>query len=423
VGLILYYPFWRSFQSQAGGVFPNLFGGTRLTHILLMFGPLLFIACAFAVDRARASGLRLVQVIQGAAGVSVGIIAVLMLVAGLVLLLIRVGWPAELQGAALYLDAWLRHEPLPDVGEVPGLWTLVRQRVLVDPELLGPSADTPDLSVIARALLISPVWVILGLVSFLVTVALTLRAEAGKGKPAGGVRDFALLLFATGALLVLSVEFVYIKDHFGTRMNTVFKFYFQAWILWSIGGAYGLAAFIRRSGVGGRVVVAVAIILILAGLLFPVLAIPKRAGEYGGPVTLDGVEHLARERPADYAAIAWLNEHVKGSPVILETPGGSYGYEARVSAHTGLPTVLGWAGHEHQWRGTYDEQARRKEDIETLYTSVDEEQVLTLLDKYDISYVYVGPLERSRYPVEGLAKFAGLMEVVYESGGIVIYKR
>ena len=266
-------------------------------------------------------------------------------------------------------------------------------------------------------------WVILGLVAFLVTVVLILRGGVGGKQPAAGIQDFALLLFATGALLVLSVEFVYIKDQFGTRMNTVFKFYFQAWILWGIGGAYGLATLVCRSGVGGKILSAVAVILVLAGLLFPVLAIPKRADEYGGPVTLDGAAYLASGRPADYAAITWLNEHVEGAPVILEAPGGSYDYEGRVSAHTGLPTVLGWAGHEHQWRGTYDEQARRKEDIETLYTSVDEEQVLTLLDKYDISYVYVGPLERDLYPVEGLAKFAGLMEVAYESGGVVIYKR
>ena len=423
LGLALYYPFWRSFQSQAGGLLPNLFGGTRLTHFLLMFGPLLFIACAFVIDRARTSGLRLGRVAKWTLGVSVGILVVLVLIAGLAVLLIRTGWTAELQGAARYLDAWMRGESLPDIGEVPGLWTLVRQRVIVDPELLGPSASTSDFRIIARALLISPMWVILGLIAFLVTIGLIFRGGAERGRLGTGIQGFVLLLFATGALLVLSVEFVYIKDQFGTRMNTVFKFYFQAWILWGIGGAYALAAFIRRSGVGGKAVSAVAVILILAGLLFPVLAIPKRADEYGGPATLDGADYLSRQRPADYAAITWLNEHVKGAPVILEAPGGSYGYEGRVSAHTGLPTVLGWAGHEHQWRGTYDEQARREEDIETLYTSVDKEQVLTLLDKYDISYVYVGALERDLYPIEGLAKFAGLMEVAYESGGVVIYKR
>ncbi|MFL7794412.1 MAG: DUF2298 domain-containing protein, partial [Anaerolineae bacterium] len=380
LGLLLYYPFWRSFQSQAGGVLPNIFGGTRLTQFLLMFGPLFFIVCAFVVERARVSGLRLSQVVKWTLGVSVGIVVVAVLIAGLVVLLVRTGWFAELQGTARYIDAWLRNEPLPDIGEVPGLWTLVRQRVIVDPKLLGPSSSASDWHVVARAVLVSPVWVILGLVAFLVALVLVLRSVAEKqSQPVVGTGDFVLLLLAVGALLALSVEFVYIKDHFSNRMNTVFKFYFQAWILWGIGGAYALAVFMRRGGVGAKIVSAVAAILILAGLVYPALAIPKRAAEYGGPATLDGTAYLAKSRPEDYAAIAWLDENVKGAPVILETPGGSYSYEGRVSALTGLPTVLGWAGHEHQWRGTFDEQASRQEDINTLYTSVDKAEVLTLL--------------------------------------------
>ncbi|MBE9508789.1 MAG: hypothetical protein IMY86_12160, partial [Chloroflexi bacterium] len=231
----------------------------------------------------------------------------------------------------------------------------------------------------------------------------------------------ALLLFATGALLVLSVEYIYLKDHFHVRMNTVFKLYFQAWVLWSIAGAYALAGFIRRGGT--RVVVSgIAVLLIVAGLIYPVLAIPKRADEQGGPATLDGAAYLVQVHPDDYAAIAWLNENVSGAPVILEIPGGAYDYEGRVSAHTGLPTLLGWSGHEGQWRGGYEEQGRRQPDIEALYTSVDADEVLTLLDKYGISYVYVGPLERSRYPGDGLAKFAGLMDTVYDVGSATIYR-
>jgi YYY domain-containing protein len=201
-------------------------------------------------------------------------------------------------------------------------------------------------------------------------------------------------------------------------MNTVFKFYFQAWVVWAIGGGYVLARLLRQ---GRMVVVSVAVFMIALGLLYPALAIPARAEEYGGAPTLDGSAYLFEMYPDDFAAIAWLNENVEGASVILEAPGGSYDYEGRVSAHTGLPTLLGWAGHELQWRGDYDEQARREPDIETLYTSVQPDEVLTLLDKYGISYIYVGSLERNRYPAAGLAKFAGLADVVYEAGAVTIY--
>jgi YYY domain-containing protein len=423
LGLLLYYPFWRSFQSQVGGIVPNLINGTRLTQFLLMFGPLLFIAVAFVVARARRAGVRAGQVAKWTLFASLGIVGLMVIVVGLAVLLIRAGVINPL-GAAAYLDAWARGQPLPELGgEVPSLLTFARLRLLIDPEFFEPAPGTPAWSVVGRAVVASPVWVVLGLVAFLVTVALTWRRAGRAGRPWTGVSSFVLLLLGTGALLTLGVEFAYIKDHFGTRMNTVFKFYFQAWILWSIGGAYALATFIRRGGAGRAAVVAFAGVLICAGLVYPALAIPERAGEQGDEVTLDGAAYLARDRAADYAGISWLNEYVEGAPVILETPGGGYVYEGRVSAHTGLPTVLGWWGHEHQWRGSYDETARRQNDIETLYSTTDVEEALTLLDRYDIRYVYVGPVERSRYPAEGLAKFAGLMDVVYEADGVVIYRR
>jgi uncharacterized membrane protein len=189
--------------------------------------------------------------------------------------------------------------------------------------------------------------------------------------------------------------------------------------MWAIAGAYALACFFRQ---GRTMAIVAAMLLIAAGLVYPVLAIPARSSEQSGALTLDGAAYLAEMVTDDYIAIAWLNENVSGAPVILETPGGAYEYQGRVSAHTGLPTLLGWAGHERQWRGNYDEQALREPDIETLYTSVDPVEVLSLLDKYSVSYIYVGPLERGRFPAAGLAKFAGMMETVYDTGAVTIYR-
>jgi YYY domain-containing protein len=259
-----------------------------------------------------------------------------------------------------------------------------------------------------------------GLTALAVTFVLVLRRSI-ETEPK--VRDFATLLMGVATLLVLSVEFVYVRDHFGTRMNTIFKFYFQAWVLWGVAGAFALIYLTRLGPVAKAGVLALVVPLFAAGLLFPALAIPRRAAEYGAPPTLDGAEHLTRSHASDFEAIDWLNRHVEGTPVILEAPGGGYEYEGRVSAHTGLPTVLGWAGHEWQWRGSLDEQNARKPDIETIYTSTRPDEVLTLLDKYDISYVYVGPVERVAYPAAGLAKFETLMEIAYQNEDVTIYVR
>jgi len=48
---------------------------------------------------------------------------------------------------------------------------------------------------------------------------------------------------------------------------------------------------------------------------------------------------------------------------------------------------------------------------------------LTLLDKYAISYVYVGPAERAAYPTAGLQKFDSIMDIVFQQGSVTIYKK
>ncbi|HSQ39340.1 MAG TPA: hypothetical protein VLM78_04205, partial [Anaerolineales bacterium] len=169
----------------------------------------------------------------------------------------------------------------------------------------------------------------------------------------------------------------------------------------------------------------VSCLLIVVGLVYTALAVPARAEEHGKPGTLDGAAWLATSRPGDYAAIQWLNANVAGAPVIVEAPGDqhrAYVYEGRVSALTGLPTVLGWAGHQRQWRGNYDEPARREQDLETLFTTLDQTEAKVILARYDVAYIYVGPVERERYPAEGLAKFAAMFPAVYEGGDVVIYR-
>jgi len=387
-GFALYLPFWIGFRSQAGGLLPNLFNSTRFPQFLVMFGPLLLPVAALVVAAARRQGVKAGRVALWTGAILLGTILFLLLAA-----------LASPQGRQ-YLAAWRSGGPIPGLEHIPDAPRLVGRRLLE--RLLAP-------------------WTPLALAALFATAFLaSLRPPSLRSAPLRPETAFALLLTATGALLTLAVEFFYLRDIFGTRMNTVFKFYFQAWVMWGVAGAYGLA----RGLMQRRVWAIAALLPILAGLAYPALAIPARAQEYGGPPTLDGAAHLRQIYAADFEAIAWLNENVAGRPVVLEAPGDrfrAYTYEGRVSAFTGLPTLLGWGGHEHQWRGNYDEPARREPDIEALYTTTDPTETLTLLDRYGIRYVYVGPLERTRYPPAGLAKFDSLLETVYDAAGVTIY--
>jgi YYY domain-containing protein len=256
-------------------------------------------------------------------------------------------------------------------------------------------------------------------------------AEAGRH----AALSFVLLCAAAGLLLTLSVEYFYLIDNFMVRMNTIFKFYFQAWVLMALASAFAVYWLGRREpspwpgrATNGlrRLALAGFWLLFALGMIYPVLGNISRAGNFDHKPTLDGTAYLASSQPDDYAAIQWLNDNVADAPVILETPAGggdSYDYKGRVAALTGLPTLLGWAGHEAQWRGSYTVQAEREPDIRTLYTTPDVELARTLLDAYDITYVYVGPLERSTYDPRGLDKFSRFMAVVYQQGEVTIYKR
>ena len=152
------------------------------------------------------------------------------------------------------------------------------------------------------------------------------------------------------------------------------------------------------------------------------MAIPSRMDRGAAP-TLDGTAYLARENPDEYAAIQWLNANVQGSPVILEAPGASFQAQtSRVSGYTGLPTLLGWPGHESQWRKNFIQAGTREINIQEIYNSRDEQYVSSLLNKYDISYIYVGPSERSQYAPAGLAKFDIMAIPVFQQGSVTIYR-
>jgi uncharacterized membrane protein len=133
--------------------------------------------------------------------------------------------------------------------------------------------------------------------------------------------------------------------------------------------------------------------------------------------TLDYFDMFQRQNPDEAAAIRWLESAPEG--VVAEAIGGSYSAYARVSTMTGLPTVLGWPGHESQWRGGSEKQGSRQGDIETLYATSDWNTASEIIARYNIRYVFVGNLERGKPLRE--EKFQYNMSPAFQQGNVVIY--
>lgn len=270
----------------------------------------------------------------------------------------------------------------------------------------------------------------LGLAGGLLVWGAVAHRQGATGAP-GLSALMALLMATVGLALVVSVEFVFLQDIFGNRMNTVFKFYYQGWILLSLAAAYGaydvwVAA--RAARKGWRVVAwawAVPCALLIAGgMAYPAAATISKANVFANEPTLDGVRHVAEGRPDEFAAIVWLQEHAAPDAVLLEAPGGSYSANNWISAHTGIPTLLGWTGHELQWRGSYDIPAAREPAIEAVYRGRDEGETLRVLQEYGVDYVILGPWERA-YGADDATqrKLERLMAPVLVTDSLVIYGR
>lgn len=232
--------------------------------------------------------------------------------------------------------------------------------------------------------------------------------------------------------LVLLPEIVYVKDIYTgdyKRANTMFKLTYQAFILFGICFVYILIRLLKFGRTfRQKILAAVSLILFFSSVFYAGNAVKAWYGNIFHREGYEGIDAAGfTRRDGDFTddapAIDWLNEHVTGTPVILEANGNSYTQYQRVSVLTGLPTVLGWYTHERLWKsgpGITDEMVtsmlnERAADIETIYTSEDENLVSELIYRYDISYIYVGKWEMEKYEAVNHEMLRRLGTIVFEN--------
>jgi YYY domain-containing protein len=301
--------------------------------------------------------------------------------------------------------------------------------------------------IVTAAVLLMGVGFLLKVNVWLIAVPLfTVAVVSALARDIPAARRLALLLLALALAITMGVEVVRQKDDIG-RMNTVFKFYMQAWTLFGVSTAFGLASWAARARAWTptwrRLAWAVTAVLFAGVMLYPITAAPAKVRDRfsaeASPHGLDGMAYMDKAVYADnnldmmFAddkdAIEWMLRNVDGSPVILEGTTPGYRWGSRYSIYTGLPAVQGWDWHQKQQRSVVPgvEIDRRLANVREIYDTGDLARTQKLLDHYGVSYIVVGPLEQAYYDPQGLAKFEkmvqqGYLQPAYANKSVKIYE-
>jgi len=274
----------------------------------------------------------------------------------------------------------------------------------------------------------TPAWQLFILWGYPATLALIFLGVILKNKKSLVVSDFFVLsLLTTSLILIVLPEIIFVKDIYIAshhRANTMFKLTYQAFVMSYLTSGYiavrSIAAarlFLPKLGLAFLFAAIFALVL-----WYPKFAINSYYGDFENYKTLSGEAWLKDKHKGIYESVQWLKKNTKGQPVILEAAGDSYTEYNLVSSYTGLPTVSGWFVHEWLWRGTPEVPSQRSADVEIIYTTGSIEETKHLLDKYNVSYIIVGPFEREKYRSLNIEKINDISKMVFSSNNTAIYK-
>lgn len=275
--------------------------------------------------------------------------------------------------------------------------------------------------ILAATLLSAPIVALCG-------IPLAIAMAQIRSEPAPGPRTFALAAFGLAWILSIVVEIFYIRDAFDNRMNTLFKFYFQAWTLYALAAALAFVWLWRQSrsrSVPRALLATAGVMAIVAGLAYPLVATYQWTDKFAAWQGLDGLAYGETTDPGDTAAIRWLAAHAQPGDVLLEVAGCSYRPFGRLpfnrfAAFTGVPAVIGWGdNHQRQWRaGQPDllaEIPRRQGDVVAMYDDPES----ALFARYNIRWLIIGEYERGLWRSEcaTAGPYAGISDPGFPGSG------
>jgi len=378
--LVLFLPFLISFSSQAGGLLPSLNFHTRTSHFLIMFFPqLLIIISFFGFFMISATTSKKILKYIG-----------IVLVFSILFFSLSFLYVLFLENIPEIISSFL-NEGMGSVAD-----TITKPFL----SIYGASNSSELFHTTLYRRLQDP-WLIIILILILGFSLYLMFNDWKKGQEPSNNQatfKFIFLLIILATLLCFFPEFFYLRDQFGWRMNTIFKFYYQAWILFGIASSFLVLYVSQLKGWRSSIFLVLSGLGLTVGMIYPYLALSEKISNMiPKKLSLDGYQYYKNAISTEYEAVEFLEKMPYG--VVSEAIGGSYSGYGRISMLTGFPTILGWTGHELQWRGGVKEMGNRENDIRELYQTDDWEIASSIIDRYRIKYIYIGDIERRTYSI------------------------
>jgi len=237
--------------------------------------------------------------------------------------------------------------------------------------------------------------------------------------------SFVMILIALSYFLLLGSELLFIGDYFDNRMNTIFKLYYQIWILFGLVSSYIIYYFwfTNKSNwvfirISNRIIFSFFIVFSIISIYYAPAAINSKIDWNNSKLSFNGLQYLEDN---EYKSIMFLISEADSSQVLLEAVGEWFDM-GLISRSTGIPNIINWPGHQLQWRNDSNEIFQRQNHVKEIYQTQDINLTKNLISKYNVKYIYVGDRERKKYGESGLKKFDLFLEIIFQEGEIIIYK-
>ncbi len=239
-------------------------------------------------------------------------------------------------------------------------------------------------------------------------------------------------LLACSIIILLISNIFYIKTNSETNLITYSYLTIQTLIIFPI--ILVLSIFLSLKNLKEfhrEVYITIVIIIILPALLFLFLGPYYKTNKFntieGLIPSISGDQHIGKFHPSDYELIEWLKEDADSNSILIEAiKPGDY-YSGRISAYSGMATVLNWPERQYfaYGKNIQKELQQRAQDIDKIYSEPDKTKILQLIKKYNVEYICISELENELYPLEVLRNFSQVATLEYQTahcGVCVIYK-